>query len=140
MDLNSFKKVKTVNTGKSGDFPYDIRIESENRLYFTSQAFRALGLDNNSLSQYNDEEAKQIALVVKAGNSGDFARGIKNKQKGQRHKNDTLVNNLREFGIAGKYLSITEIGVVEGEKYFLISEYTGPVEEETSDVSAESEA
>lgn len=138
MELSNFTKVKTVNPSRFGNQPYDIRIEKDGRFLFTPQAFRTLGMEENSLSQYNDGENRQIALVTMPGDKGEFARQIKGKKKGRAHKNETLLANLREFGVTGNYLSLTFIGEDSGSKYYLISEFTGDIDA-SNDESADEE-
>lgn len=121
MDLNAFKPVKRVNTTRAGEKPYDIRIEKDGRFSLTSKAFGTLSLHDNSLEQFNSPDGK-IALVVMPGQSGTFARGIQGRQKGGKFKNETLLNDLRNRGIAGNYLKLTFIGERDNQKYFQITE------------------
>lgn len=120
MDLNSFKPVKRVNTTRSGEKPYDMKIEKDGRFNLTSKAYGMLSLHDNSLEQFNSPDG--VALVVMPGQSGTFAKGVSGKQKGGKFKNETLLSDLRARGIQGNYLKLTFIGERDNMRYFQITE------------------
>jgi hypothetical protein len=92
------EKANSKKRDKVQDFDLKYNPKTE-RFKFSEILFEELGLNYNSLVQYNvyDEENKGIYLNVLPDNTGIFMKKQGSKNKGREFKNDEIVNAISDI-------------------------------------------
>lgn len=121
MDLNNFQKINKANTStitfrKKQDFVLKFNVKQE-RFTFSEETWQELGLDNNSLIQFNNYTGEDTGMYLQIvpGNTGVFLRKHGNGSKGRNFKNTEMISALQQLNTDPYeiiYFDIESIGIV----------------------------
>jgi hypothetical protein len=123
MDINEFQKVNKANSStitfrKKQDFNIKFN-EKQERFVVAEDLWQELGLNDNSVIQYNrfDGEMAGVYLQIVPGNDGVFLKKHGDRSKGRAFKNTELISALQDLSsdpYEYKYFSLTFVGNVSG--------------------------